>query len=1361
MYDWASDVFNKYGAIFLINLRNLKTQETLEQAIINQSPPLCNKKIDVKFMQRILESFRREILLLLDGYDELSEDVRKSENVIHKIIERKHYADIDILLTSRPQMAMNIGPHFTTKAEIKGFSRERAEEYIEKWFPEKPELCKSVMEFAGRNGERDTWEVPILLLFTCFLVDSGEIDISESTIPLDTMYQSLINCLFKRYYSKQDRAVDEEHVRKVIQRLGKIALDCLKNDSLAFDIEEITDLVDDHAFMYGIIIAEPDRRRISALSQNTRVVFIHRSIQEYLAAVYLAQSHLTANELPHVINDGLNQKYSLFTSIYDGLLQKTIKRQKMPGSDSQAVPSKEENAHRILCQKVAQNYANMHTVCITGYPITPASAKMFTQSLSSNDALVVLELKDLNLSHCLGYLCTGQMRSLQNLSFWHCVFQEIESQSDLISCSENCMPQLQQSSFMACEFQSEFAMTMLKKILCSGGNLHTLQISQSHLENKLCSFFTSGFDMLNTLSLSACTMQETDTDIESTDINLCQLETLSVSFCVFNQAMYTFFARCMATSMLKVNFQFKTGEKELDAMLFCQAYRTVSHMTVEGNAFRGLEEIEQMSKVETFNREHKKDDKHKSYGAFQCLEKLEYRIITIPSHAMKEMASSLIRNQTPLCLAFANSHIIDGMTYLGSNVVLSLAKLEISQCSFIENEHTPEVAVITNAFPNLRLLPERLAHYPNPFSERSEDIFIRCIAKNKTLTSICLPVTNDTLHVLLEWDLPAVRRMELHIRAKNEENSVSAPNNSECVRRFANLQTLAVYAPLYGNHKEKRLVKIQHQFFVALSGHGILQEVCLRGIDLTDCLGLLFAESLPSLERVNLEGCFLKEDRVNDHLEAFVGNLPSLVYFKIDPYSNTYEPSAVRFLLSCISGSESLQTLRFGDEHRKGSRQMHSDQVIKYINLKNCLIPLCTRRLHTLSFSHCILDEDDEKLLKIPGSVFPALRQIDLDSSNNVSNSAMKYLCKALAGSQTLGTLQIENIDMTDCLSLLLSQNLPSLSTVKLQHCTLNEDSAEPTTTKEGSLVNVRELDIMTCRKASNSAFKVICKALSSKKQNKKVHARAKNKASTGSSDTLDAEPLTKRVKHDDRTSAPAKLSMLREFRAIKKDLDGTLSLLLAGPLPNLVTFDVPGCQLNEKVSNRNVMGYLPNVCEIDLTQCESVSAHTVELLMSALSGNQVLRSFSVRGVDLTAANDQLLVENLPGLYKLAIKDCVLSASQADNFVQCREENFPTLQYLLINGTTGIGQIFATPPKSKPATRHSTLKRADIVSFCSGVLCIGMRGCGFPVNAIEDLANSLKEEPRICLRQLDIDEDLISDELKDTLQEHSVLILSM
>ncbi len=1396
LYDWASEVFKKYMIIFLVNLRDINPGETLESAIINQSPPLCNKGVDHILMQRIMESYKHQVLLLFDGYDELSEKVRTSYSAIHRIIERKQYADIDILLTSRPQMINDIAHHFQTKAEILGFSRERAEEFVAKWFPQQPELCKSVMEFAERNGQRDMWKVPILLLFTCLLVESGEVDVTKSSVPLNTMYKRLIQCLFKTYYAKEGKEIDKEHMEKVILKLGKIALDCLRNDSLAFDIKEITELVGDHAFMYGIIIAESDSQTISALSHDKRVVFIHRSIQEYLAARYVTESSMTANDLPAIIKNDL-QKYLLFASFYNEMLLEFIGPQQpraLSLTDLKIRQKQEE--HKILCAKVIENFANKRQVNLVGYTITPASAKLFTQSLSSNDALVDLHLSDLNLSHCLEYLYNGQMRSLEYITFEKCVFEESKSQSELTYCKESCMPLLKEANLCMCEFNSIYPMIMLKKLLCSGGLLHSFRISDSKLQNMLCSLFSCAFDMLRILEFRNCTLEEADDDIKSANIRLSHLENLKVSSCELNPVLYHFFAECMIKSKLKVSFAFSPLKgKALQPELFSQYYPTVNHMEVSPHWVSLTEKTEPQTEPCTME-----DDHNICHGEFQILQRLVCKGVTLTSSIMKCFASSLVRNQTPLYLEFQSCKIIDGMTFLGKKGVISLTKLVGCECFFLENMHTPGYLVMPNAFPNLNALSganRYMASDTGTMCDKSAEILMKCIVKNTRLSELYIPVTNHILNHLMENDLPVVEKMCLYFRsggAQNTAKGLPVRQNGHCARKFGKMKTLEVIGQHVHSEDELMNARILPHFFMALSGHRKLTRISFSKINLTDCLSFLFQEQLAELQLVDISECILNEERVQDHVEAFAGNLPAVQHFKVDLDTNILEKSALQILLWCISGGEHLKSLELG------VKKFGHHETIKYVDLQNCLGPLCKHKfenLRYLSFTNCVLSEDDSSL-QFVNSVFPLLRELELDSCNKVSNSAMKVLCKALSGSQSLMSLQVHNVDMTNCLSVLLTQDLPSLMKINLQNCTMSEHFADLCKVKEGSLRNVVYLFIESCRHVSNSAFKVLCKAIGGKLLDRDWDASQESKVAAES--RLVEDKL--RLKHYERYDSyswedhdsdvyiirdiysdewlpygfeiekradklycylmneiivditkETKASQLIDFKVIDKNLDDILSLLLARPMPNLKTFQVAGCSLNEKANNISVKGFMPKVAEIDLMHCINVSPHAVELLMSAVSSSKVLTLFSVKDVDLCPANDKLLAESFPFLNRLVMEGCVLSEAQADYFVRCRETNFPALQYLLMNCTVGIAKVFL----AKPNTDQTTTK-ADIVSFSSGLLRLGIKECGFSVGVIEDLAKGLQESSDIQLRQLDVDADLLSTELKEIFQNLGVLL---
>ncbi len=269
-----------------------------------------NKKITEGMIREILEKVGKHCLVILEGYDEIPENFNAH---LTDIIKNEIYRDCSILVTSRPNAVEELETYVATIASIEGFSKENTKKYTEKVIKDTTKQ-QAAYEYTQHSVIEEMWRYPILVLFLCLLVNWGEIDLNEETLPVGEFYTRLLNCLYKRYLTKlldkETKAEAEMRREDVLLRIGKIAFQGMLSNKVAYRMSEILSEIGTEAFAYGILIGNGEYQGNRFLDENADmfVYFAHKSIQEYLAAKYFIHQMSTENQN---ITDLLGKKHNL------------------------------------------------------------------------------------------------------------------------------------------------------------------------------------------------------------------------------------------------------------------------------------------------------------------------------------------------------------------------------------------------------------------------------------------------------------------------------------------------------------------------------------------------------------------------------------------------------------------------------------------------------------------------------------------------------------------------------------------------------------------------------------------------------------------------------------------------------------------------------------------------------------------------------------------------------------------------------------------------------------------------------------------------------------------------------------------
>ena len=293
--DWSrgnKEILKKFAVVLLIKLRDVcNTQDfcaMLQKAELLSAgdPMVFNQLYDY-----ILHN-QQKVLLILDGYDEYSVE---TSSPVHQIWRGSQLRDCTLLVTTRPRKKDELRPGSHAQFEINGFDQWLVETFALKFLRDQREVLK----FTGFLDERDLWdlaEIPLLLLM---LVLSWKVsDYQEPSTSRANLYNSFCQTLLDHLTAKTSdetfRSVDE--YREELAKLGELAWQALLNDCLYFKLSNVPKdirLFLDKFIDFGFL-------QTSNLSNSPRpeklAFFLHKSVQEFLAASFLVRDLKNAKE---------------------------------------------------------------------------------------------------------------------------------------------------------------------------------------------------------------------------------------------------------------------------------------------------------------------------------------------------------------------------------------------------------------------------------------------------------------------------------------------------------------------------------------------------------------------------------------------------------------------------------------------------------------------------------------------------------------------------------------------------------------------------------------------------------------------------------------------------------------------------------------------------------------------------------------------------------------------------------------------------------------------------------------------------------------------------------------------------------
>jgi len=236
-----------------------------------------------------------QLLILLDGFDELREEFRTSfisdlENLVTK------YSLLKIVITSRPESSIN-GVSFLRTVKIQPLTIEGQDALIQKMCSK--ETAKHLTKGLRKNESLNAIAVTPLFITLLCVAYRAEQHIPESA---HEFYELVFNTLLYRHdaikpgYERPRKTKFGNHqFRKIF---ASFSFECIKLNIIRFDKNTALKIIESTLKTEGVDTAQADKflddlTKITCLLVKDGIddlQFVHKSIAEYFAASYLEKS---------------------------------------------------------------------------------------------------------------------------------------------------------------------------------------------------------------------------------------------------------------------------------------------------------------------------------------------------------------------------------------------------------------------------------------------------------------------------------------------------------------------------------------------------------------------------------------------------------------------------------------------------------------------------------------------------------------------------------------------------------------------------------------------------------------------------------------------------------------------------------------------------------------------------------------------------------------------------------------------------------------------------------------------------------------------------------------------------------------
>uniref|UniRef100_A0A669BDN4 NACHT domain-containing protein n=1 Tax=Oreochromis niloticus TaxID=8128 RepID=A0A669BDN4_ORENI len=554
--DWAEGLENQHiSAVVLLSFRELNLvrdeQYSLLELIHVFYPTLQNvtaEKLTVCNLLFIFDGLDESRLSLDFTNRKLVSDVTQKSSVselLTNLIQGNLLPSALIWITSRPAAANQIPPTCVDRlTEVRGFTDAQKEEYFRRRFSDEELSSRIISHMKTSRSLHIMCSIPVFCWITATVLEHMLTTEQRGELPktLTDMYSHFLLVQTKRkknkYHEGHETGPQElmEADRGVLLKLGRLAFEHLERGNIMFYQEDLEQCGLDvtEASVYSGVCTEIFKREC-VIFQKPVYCFVHLSIQEFLAAVYMF--HCYTNRKSEVLKDFLGKTCK--KSSLDDFLKLIIKKslQSKNGLLDLFVRFLHglclESNQRLLGSLLGQTENSPETIQTVINNLKEMNSDKISPDRSINIFHCLMEMNDLSVHQEIQEFLKSENRSeklseiqCSALAFMLQMSEEVLDEFDLqkyntspegrrrlTAAVRNC----RKAGLTECRLSETHCEVVASALKSNPSHLTELDMSKNKLQDSgvklLCAGLESPNCRLETLRLTQCGLSETHYEV--------------------------------------------------------------------------------------------------------------------------------------------------------------------------------------------------------------------------------------------------------------------------------------------------------------------------------------------------------------------------------------------------------------------------------------------------------------------------------------------------------------------------------------------------------------------------------------------------------------------------------------------------------------------------------------------------------------------------------------------------------------------------------------------------------------------------------------------------------------------------------
>ncbi|XP_038129257.1 protein NLRC3-like isoform X5 [Cyprinodon tularosa] len=541
--DWAEDLENQdVSVVVLLSFRELnliRDQQHSLLTLLHVFHPTLQKLPAEKLAVW-------KLLLIFDGLDEsrlsldfnnslIVSDVTQKSSVnvlLMNLIEGNLLPSALVWITSRPAAANQIPPSLVSKVtEVRGFSDAQKEAYFRRRFSDEEMSSRIISHIRTSRSLHIMCGIPVFCWITATVLENLLTTEQRGELPktMTDMYSHFLLVQTRRkknkYHEGHQTSPQElmEADREVLLKLGRLAFEHLEKGNIMFyqeDLEQCGLDVTEASVFSGVCTEIFKREKV--IFQKPVYCFVHLSIQEFLAAVYMLHCFTSRNT--EVVGNFLGEDYSetSFDDFMKGIMEKSLFS---PNGHLDLFArflhglSMESN-QRLLGGLLGQTENNPGTIQKVTNNLKEMTTDYISPERSINIFQCLMEMKDLSVYQEIQQFMKSENRSEKKLSEIQC-----SALAYMLQMSEEVLDELDLEKYNTSEEGRRRLIPAVRN--CRKARLHECWLSKTHYD-VIATTQKSRPSHLRLLDLTGSKMQDSELQIliQGMESPCCELQSL-------------------------------------------------------------------------------------------------------------------------------------------------------------------------------------------------------------------------------------------------------------------------------------------------------------------------------------------------------------------------------------------------------------------------------------------------------------------------------------------------------------------------------------------------------------------------------------------------------------------------------------------------------------------------------------------------------------------------------------------------------------------------------------------------------------------------------------------------------------------